>query len=180
MLQNQVWLATLAGIGVIALGFLYAIVRARSPGDAQQAQQRAYAVRRWWFVVLVLGAVGANWASLEPFPLPVQSGPEQAPQVVKAVGQQWSWQLSSNRFSAGVPVEFNVTSDDVNHGFAIYGPDGRIVTQTQAMPGFTNRLIHTFSQPGKYRVLCLAYCGLAHHGMATEFEIVAGDQGSHS
>jgi cytochrome c oxidase subunit 2 len=85
--------------------------------------------------------------------------------------------LSSNRFTAGVPVEFRVTSADVNHGFAIYGPDDRIVTQTQAMPGFTNRLVHTFAAPGRYRVLCLEYCGLAHHGMLAEFEVVAkGDR----
>ncbi|KAB2875001.1 MAG: hypothetical protein IT503_08485 [Burkholderiaceae bacterium] len=180
MLQNQVWLATLVGIGVVALGFLYAIARSRSPGDAQQVQKRAYAVRRWWFLALLVVGVGANWASFDPFPVPVQSGPAVAPQVVDAVGQQWSWQLSSNRFTAGVPVEFHVKSDDVNHGFAIYGPDERIVTQTQAMPGFTNRLIHTFSQPGKYRVLCLEYCGLAHHGMITEFEVVAGDKGAQS
>ncbi len=180
MLQDQVWLATLAGIGAIALGFLYAIARARSPGDGQQVQKRAYAVRRWWFFALVLGGIGATWASLDPFPLPLQYGPDEEPQIVQVVGHQWSWQLSGNRFTAGVPVEFHVTSDDVNHGFAIYGPDGRIVTQTQAMPGFTNRLIHTFSQPGKYRVLCLAYCGVAHHGMAAEFEVVAAGKGSRS
>ena len=54
---------------------------------------------------------------------------------------------------------------DVNHGFAIYAADGRIVTQTQAMPGFVNRLVYRLLEPGRYRVLCLEYCGLAHHGM---------------
>ena len=42
------------------------------------------------------------------------------------------------------------------------------------MPGVTNRLVHTFTQPGKYRILCLEYCGLAHHGMILEFDVVAG------
>ena len=45
------------------------------------------------------------------------------------------------------------------------------------MPGHTNRLAYTFTQPGKYRVLCLEYCGLAHHGMMTEFEVVAAKEG---
>ena len=180
MLQNQVWFATLLGIGAIALAFIYVIAMARSPGDGAHAQNKAYAIRGWWFLALLLGGAGATWASLEQFPVPAQDGPAQASQVVDAVARQWSWQLSGNRFAAGVPVEFHVTSADVNHGFAIYGPDNRIVTQTQAMPGFTNRLIHTFAQPGKYRILCLEYCGVAHHGMAAEFEIVAADKGSQS
>ena len=88
------------------------------------------------------------------------------------------WEISPNQAKAGTPVEFNVTSEDVNHGFALYAPDDRIVTQTQAMPGFTNRLRHTFTKPGTYRILCLEYCGLAHHNMVSEFEVVAADKGS--
>ncbi len=37
-------------------------------------------------------------------------------------------------------VEFRVTSLDVNHGMAIFDPDGKLVGQTQAMPGYVNRL----------------------------------------
>lgn len=94
------------------------------------------------------------------------------------VAHQWYWQLSRKQVEAGVPVEFRVTSADVNHGFAIYAPDDRIVIQTQAMPGFTNKMLHTFRQPGTYRILCLEYCGLDHHGMMTEIKVVAakGDQ----
>lgn len=179
-LQNRVWLITLAGIGFVALGFIYAVARSRVLGDAEAVHHRAYAVRRWWFLALLLGGVGATWASLEQFPVPDQASDVRSAQVVEAVGRQWLWQLSRDHFVAGVPVEFHVTSQDVNHGFAIYGPDGRIVTQTQAMPGYTNRLIHTFAQPGKYRVLCLEYCGLAHHGMVTGFEVVASGHGGRS
>lgn len=171
--QNEVWWATLAGIGFVALVFIYVIANSGRPGDSAQVQKTAYAIRRWWFLALVLLGIGVTWASLRQFPIPDQHAQSQAAQTVDAVGRQWSWQLSQNRFVAGVPVEFRVTSADVNHGFAIYGPDDRIVTQTQAMPGFTNRLVHTFVRPGKYRVLCLEYCGLAHHGMTTEFEVTA-------
>ncbi|MGH8337220.1 MAG: cytochrome oxidase, partial [Gammaproteobacteria bacterium] len=73
---------------------------------------------------------------------------------------------------ADSPVEFRVTSSDVNHGFAIYAPDGRIVTQVQAMPGFTNKLVYTFTQPGTYRVMCLEYCGVAHAVMTSEITVV--------
>jgi cytochrome c oxidase subunit 2 len=74
---------------------------------------------------------------------------------------------------AGSVVEFRVTSDDVNHGFAIYAPDGLIVTQTQAMPGYTNKLLHTFKEPGTYTVQCLEYCGLGHAPMKTTLQVVA-------
>lgn len=175
--QNEVWLVTLAGIGVVALAFIYVIAKSGRPGDAAQVQKSAYAIRRWWFLVLVLLGIGVTWASLKQFPIPDQHAQSNATQVVDAVGRQWTWELSRNSVSAGVPVEFRVTSADVNHGFAIYGPDGRIVTQTQAMPGFVNRLVHTFVQPGQYRLLCLEYCGLAHHGMKGEFEVTAAKGG---
>jgi len=171
--QNEVWLITLAGMGLVALAFIYVIAKSGKPADSSQVQQRAYAIRRWWFLALVLTGIGVTWASLKQFPIADQHMQSNAAQTVDAVGHQWSWELSRNSFSAGIPVEFRVTSADVNHGFAIYGPDGRIVTQTQAMPGFVNRLVHTFVQPGRYRVLCLEYCGLAHHGMMAAFEVTA-------
>lgn len=173
-IHTEVWLTTLAGMGCVALAFLYVIAKSGKPADSAQVQKKASAIRPWWFLALAMLGVGVTWASLEQFPIPDQHAQSQA-QIVNAVARQWSWELSENRFTAGVPVEFRVTSTDVNHGFAIYGPGGRIVTQTQAMPGFTNRLVHTFAQPGKYRVLCLEYCGLAHHGMLAEFEVAAAN-----
>jgi cytochrome c oxidase subunit II len=175
--QDQVWVWTLAGIGVVAVAFIYVIAHAGKPADARQLQKAAYAIRRGWFVALVVLGIGVTYASLEPFPIGEQSSPSQTAQIVDAVGRQWSWQLSRNQVKAGTPVQFNVTSDDVNHGFAIYGPGDRIVAQTQAMPGFTNRLLYTFKEPGTYRVRCLEYCGLAHHAMMAEFEVVAADKG---
>ncbi len=171
-IYNEIWLATLVGIGFVALSFLYVIAKSGKPADSTQIHKKAYAIRRWWFLALLLLGVGVTWATLEPFPIPNQHVQSQAAQTVNAIGRQWSWELSQSQFTAGIPVEFHVTSADVNHGFAIYGPDGRIVTQTQAMPGFTNRLVYTFIQPGKYRVLCLEYCGVAHYGMMTEFEVI--------
>jgi cytochrome c oxidase subunit 2 len=78
---------------------------------------------------------------------------------------------------AGSPVEFRVTSKDVNHDFAVYAPDGRIATQTQAMPGFTNKIVYTFTQPGTYKVMCLEYCGIGHAPMTSEIKVVAAGGG---
>jgi len=175
-LQDQIWLITLLGLGVVTLGFLFVIVRAGKPADPQQAQRlpdRVRTIRRWLFLALVVLGIGVAWATLNPFPIPKQQVSLKTPQAVDVIGYQWRWELSRNQVEAGTPVEFRVTSADVNHGFALYAPDGRIVIQTQAMPGYTNRLLYTFREPGRYRILCMEYCGLVHHAMITEIEVVA-------
>lgn len=72
---------------------------------------------------------------------------------------------------AGATVEFRVTSLDVNHNFALYGPERRLLAQTQAMPGYVNRLRVHLLTPGQYQVLCLEYCGAAHHLMRSQLTV---------
>ncbi len=171
--QNEVWVWTLAGIALVALVFVYVVSQAGRTADAGRVQHQAHVLRRWWFVGLVLLGILVTTISLKAFPIADQATQAQHAQIVQAVGRQWGWELSQTKVRAGTPVEFNVTSTDVNHGFAIYSPQERILTQTQAMPGFINRLLYTFTEPGQYRIVCLEYCGLAHHGMVAEFEVVA-------
>jgi heme/copper-type cytochrome/quinol oxidase subunit 2 len=47
--------------------------------------------------------------------------------VIRAVGQQWRWTLDRDSVRVGELVEFQVTADDVNHGFAIYQGKSRII-----------------------------------------------------
>ena len=95
-----------------------------------------------------------------------------APQVsVEVLGVQWAWSLSRREVPAGVPVEFRVAAQDVNHGFGIYDPQGRLRAQVQAMPRYTNRLIVRLDEPGTYVLRCLEYCGTAHHVMVTELTV---------
>ena len=72
---------------------------------------------------------------------------------------------------AGTLIEFRVTTLDVNHGFSLYAPDGHLVAQTQAMPGYLNRLRVTLDEPGTYTVLCLEFCGMGHHRMRGVIEV---------
>ena len=81
--------------------------------------------------------------------------------------------ISSLEVPAGSTVEFRVTSLDVNHNFAIYDEAGILMAQVQAMPGYVNQLRLKFDQPGRYSVLCLEYCGLAHHVMSSAFTVAA-------
>lgn len=73
----------------------------------------------------------------------------------------------------GVPVVFHATSDDVSHGFGVYDPNGRLLFQTQAMPGWVNKVVWSFAEPGTYTIRCLEYCGLVHHGMIGEITVEA-------
>jgi len=180
ILQNVIWAITLTGMGLVALGFVYAIIQAGRPADAAEAtraNRSSNTLRRGLFLALLLLGIGVTWASLRHFPIPLQHEPLQAAQVVDVIGHQWTWDVSQTHLTAGEPVEFRVTASDVNHGFAIYAPDGRIVIQTQAMPGFTNKILYTFHTPGIYKVLCLEYCGVAHNGMTAELDVAApGDK----
>jgi len=175
--QDEVWLISLVGMGLVTLAFVWVIVQSTKAPASEQRQKTAGKIQRWWFLVLVVAGVGIAYATLRPYPIANQRADSRTAQIVDVVGRQWSWQITPAQVKAGAPVEFNVITADVNHGFAIYAPDDRIVTQTQAMPGYTNRLLYTFTQPGNYRVMCLEYCGLVHHGMVANFEVVAAGKG---
>ncbi len=174
--QDRIWLTTLLGIAVVTLGFLYVISQSGREEDPKTVQARSYALRRWVFGFLIVLGVVVTLASLRPFPIPLQRGAPQAPQVVHVIGRQWAWQMDTTIVRAGIPVSFEVTSADVNHGFGIYDSNDRLLTQTQAMPGVTNRLVYTFEHTGKYRILCLEYCGLVHHAMIRDLDVVDGTE----
>ena len=53
----------------------------------------------------------------------------------------------------------------MTHNFAVYDFNGAVKAQVQAMPGYVNRLRTRFESAGAYPILCLEYCGLAHHVM---------------
>ncbi|MGH8133055.1 MAG: cytochrome oxidase, partial [Steroidobacteraceae bacterium] len=87
--QDEVWLITLIGIALVALVFIYVISRSGGSADAKQVQTRAYAIRRWWFVALLVFGAGVTYASLLPFPLPNQQAELAGAQIVDVVGHQW-------------------------------------------------------------------------------------------
>ena len=177
--QDAVWLMTLAGVGLVALAFVYVIIQSGKPADSAQVQKSAYAIRRWWFLVLAVFGIGVTYAQLEAFPhrqstCAVAHGPDRhgggAPVVLG-----FDTQSGAGRDSGGVPGDQCGCQSRLRD--LQCRPAGCLETQTQAMPGVTNRLVHTFTEPGKYRILCLEYCGLAHHGMMAELEVVAADNG---
>lgn len=153
----------------------------RLPAEAAAAvTPRIYRRRIVYFVIVAVAALSLAFTlSVTPYPaLFAQKRPDL---VVKVTGQMWAWTLTpvtgsaadggNTVLPAGKLVEFEVTSKDIIHDFGIYDSAGKLIAQEAAVPNHTSRLFYSFIEPGRYYVLCLNYCGLAHHSMDTEFEV---------
>jgi cytochrome c oxidase subunit 2 len=154
-------------LAAIVLGvFALVAVQSGRRQDYHEVQPRAYTLRAWWFkLLLALCAVGFA-TSLFSLPYAAQAGPPRRDAIqVQVKGLQWAWILSKDRLPAGRLIEFNVTAEDVNHGFGIYSPRGVLLGQVQAMPGYMNHLYFRFPAPGVYLVRCMEYCGAYHPDM---------------
>jgi cytochrome c oxidase subunit 2 len=178
VIQNVVWAVSVVLMAVVVAVFCWVAVSARAPsGNYGRWHHAAYRFRGWLFVAMVLVIVVANYHSLMALPYIADARARDANagpvQKVSAVGEQWDWSITPDHVVVGRPVEFHVTSKDVNHGFAIYTPALRIVAEVQAMPGYDNVLSHTFDTPGTYEIMCLEYCGLAHHEMTAQLKVEA-------
>jgi cytochrome c oxidase subunit 2 len=104
-----------------------------------------------------------------------------SPLVVKVTGQQWAWTFNYPQYGASSqgqlielpvnrPVEFDVTSEDVLHGFAIRALGIRV----DANPGeVTTTPIATPTQIGQYSVACVELCGLYHSYMWSTVKVVS-------
>jgi cytochrome c oxidase subunit 2 len=175
MYQDIAWQATVILVIAVLVLFAWVALRASQRSDYEAIRGRATHLRTVVFWGLVILCTPIIVYSLADLPYPRRDSQSGSAEVITATGHQWRWELSKNQVVAGKPVEFHVTTGDVTHGFGIYDPQLRLVAQTQAMPGYTNVLRHTFKQPGDYKILCLEYCGLAHHGMMAELTVVASE-----
>lgn len=68
---------------------------------------------------------------------------------------------------AGSKVTFTMTSKDVIHGFQV--ADTNI--NAMVVPGYIQKITHTFDEPGEYLVLCNEYCGSGHQFMSTTITV---------
>ncbi len=141
--------------------------------DYKPLQYAAYRIRTRFFLALVVifGPLMIYNLFDLPFNAPVTRSGAAPLKTIDATGYQWRWELSQNQVSVGDTVEFHLNSGDVNHGFGIYDPDMHLVAQVQVMPGYTNKLHYTFDREGIYKIMCMEYCGVAHHNMMTEITV---------
>lgn len=151
----------------------WVLISVRHPVPYPQIEGSASTLRRLLFYLAAAVVVIMFIASVYWLPYAFARGNLLGwPNVkVKVSAAQWSWTLSQDKFRLGVPIEFDVTSEDVNHGFGLYNPEGSLVGQVQAMPGYVNRLIFAFHQPGTYTVRCLELCGVPHYAMESQITV---------
>lgn len=181
-MQNIVWTLTLVLTAALGAIFLWVAANAgRSAADATEMTDKAYRWRGRLFWLSIVAGVAITFATLTEWPISGHALAANKPDtVIRAVGEQWRWTLDRDTVRTGDLVEFQVTATDVNHGFAIYQGKSRIIAQAQAMPGYVNKLQIRFTEPGEYEVLCLEYCGLAHHGMRAVIKVQDAIQGQRS
>ncbi|MCS6879110.1 MAG: hypothetical protein N2038_11175 [Geminicoccaceae bacterium] len=169
-MQEVVLAASLLAIALVVVAFVK-VLRELGPGERRWSgpEQLSRLRGRILWLSMIAGAALAL-LTLLPWPHAVPTGPAVVSVAVRA--SMWAWELDPTRVPVGVPVVFHATSGDVNHGFGVFDPSGKLLFQTQAMPGWVNKVAWTFTEPGRYRVLCLEYCGLVHHGMMAELEVL--------
>ncbi len=176
-MQETAWVASTIAIVVLAAIFVWVITRSRMESEYAPIQNSGYVWRKRLFLLLVIAGIPLMGATLMNLPYTASAAVSDDALHVEAKGFQWYWEISASEAQVGQPVVFHVTSADVNHGFGIYDKSMRLIAQTQAMPGYTNELVHVFNTPGTYQILCLEFCGVAHHQMKALFRVVAANDG---
>lgn len=165
-------------LGLMALvAFAFIKVAASAGGKAMEyppIQQKSNRGRTLVFGLIVVAGIVITLATTTDLPYrATHGGGGPVDKVVEVEAYQWYWQLSTDYAQENETVVFNVTSGDVNHGLGVYDEDMKLVGQTQAMPGYTNSLELSFDKPGTYRLMCMEYCGEAHHAMTSQFSVVS-------
>jgi len=179
-------IAIVFAIAAAVIVAVFAYVAVRSGGAAEIDYGAATRLRRAFFLGFAALLVVSLVLTLPRMPYPVPAG--RVDRVVHVTGKQYAFALTDAPVTSlegweegtypqvaevktGSTVEFRVATLDVNHGFSVYSPDGELMAQTQAMPGYVNRLRLRFERPGTYTVFCLEYCGMGHHRMRGAIEV---------
>ncbi|MFA0758496.1 MAG: hypothetical protein NOOUEUKL_001159 [Candidatus Fervidibacter sp.] len=183
------WLWALITLIVVAV-YAHFVLSTRTPAEGEDYYKAIGQLRRPLFVFLALLLLISFALSVPRLPYPRGQIPDK---VVYVTAKQFAFAITEKpvrtdeefeeattappiQIPVGALTEFRVTSLDVNHGFSLYDPDGKLLGQTQAMPGYVNRLFMRFDRPGTYLSLCLEYCGIAHHTMRGIFEVVLKEE----
>lgn len=156
---------TALGLGAVLAVAGSTLARRRRATDPACLARR----ERLWMGVVLAALAALLFSTIFFTPYGETAGTSK--QVVRAEAFQFGWRITPSVVRAGRPVEFQLRSRDVNHGFGLYDAREVLLKQAQVMPGREQRLVYTFRRPGTYRILCLEYCGFAHHLMQASIEV---------
>jgi cytochrome c oxidase subunit 2 len=169
MLDYDVLYIVLVVAGVAFFGAIF--LSTRPSQRAKPARVEAWMGREVaWFAIVVVILVGGVAATIGNTPWSASAKDNR--QMVTVTGVQYGFKFSTTTTHVGRQVEFHLKALDVNHGFAVYDPDGTFVAQAQMVPGYDTVLRLTFTKPGTYVVRCFEYCGIGHASMVGEFKVV--------
>lgn len=153
---------------IVAIAFMLFIWRSthaeRPRREDTVATERLAHGEKVWFMIAV-AALGVLLLATLPFIPYGRNTAEAGQQHVMVEAVQFAWIMQPSTIQAGVPTRFTVQSSDVSHGFAVYDDDNVMLFQVQSLPDHATDIVHTFSDPGTYQVVCLEFCGLSHHKM---------------
>lgn len=175
---------------VVVFGIVGLSTREHAAVDVQRAYQR----RRVLFMIGLILVASVAIATLPQAPYARED--TTADRIIYVATRQYEFvfseepivsvediprsrRIASLELFAGELVEFRVTSLDVTHGFGIYGPERQLLAQTQAMPGYVNRLLVRMERTGRFLVLCMEYCAGGHHLMQAHFIVDDEEPVSH-
>lgn len=164
-MQTTILLLTLA----LMLATLVLTLRAVLAVDGPDAPETIHSTRQRLLFGLIAVGVLISVSSLREWPHRAAGADAQ---IVNITSGQWWWDTDTTEIPLGQEVEFRVSTEDVNHGLGIYDPNMQLLVQVQAMPGYVNSVVHSFDTPGTYRILCMEFCGVGHHDMTYEFDVV--------
>lgn len=153
-------LLVLASVGGVL--FLLRSTRARHQGEVDH-NVLAGIENRWAVVVVVLLTI---LLALTITSIPYGRSAGDDPQRVTVQAQQFGWAVQPAAVRAGRPVEFRLTSKDVQHGFGVYdGTKLLFQVQVPARAEHVQTYVYTFDEKGSYDILCMEFCGFQHHQM---------------
>lgn len=157
------------GAAAIVLLTMSAVARSTTQPPEPQAMVTAvgYRLRRGWLWVLSAAVVAALLISIPSFPY----GRGSVTGVHFTVRAYQFAFIVPPVVPLNVPVVFDVSSSDVNHGFGIYDPHDHLMAQVQAMPNYVNHLPLRFREAGHYTIRCMEFCGIAHASMQGGFDV---------
>jgi cytochrome c oxidase subunit II len=177
MYQQIAWTVTLFLVFLIALAFSFVYGESRRLNEYGPIQKKGYNIRKYYFIGILAAMAIISAVTLTRLPYHHEAAAADY-KAVDVEGIQFAWNMSEDKFVVGEPIEFRVTSTDVSHGFGLYDENLQLIAQTQAMPGYTNSVFHTFDKPGKYQILCMEYCSVGHHIMVKEIIVTEREGGN--
>jgi cytochrome c oxidase subunit II len=163
----QTFLAIAYGaLVLVSIGIFAVVFRSARASQAREVdhERLARGENRWGVIVVVL-LIAMLALTITSLPYG-NANAQRGAQVVIVRAQQFGWNIQPATVRAGRPVEFRLSSKDVQHGFGVFrGHELILQVQVPAKGEHIQRYVHTFDRRGTYDILCMEFCGFQHHTM---------------